>query len=219
MRRALAGFLGLFFLFSARASEITLPSPKTSDGLGINQIISARRSVRSYSPRALSLSELSQLLWSAQGITEQKTKKRSAPSAGAIYPLGLYVSVKKGGIEGLEEGIYLYLPETNTLKRLISGDFQNQLAQIAFGQIWMARAPVIFIFTAESAQMWARYRERAWLYIHLEAGMASENLMLQAVALGMGSCAVGAFWENRLSKLLKLSPSQKPLLMVPVGKK
>jgi len=219
MRRALAGFLGFFFLFSAGASEITLPSPKTSDGLGINQVISARRSVRSYSPRALSLSELSQLLWSAQGITEQKTKKRSAPSAGAIYPLGLYVSVKKGGIEGLEEGIYLYLPETNALKRLISGDFQNRLAQIAFSQIWMARAPVIFIFTAEPSRMISRYRERAWLYIHLEAGMASENLMLQAVALGMGSCAVGAFWENRLSKLLKLSPTQKPLLMVPVGKK
>ena len=219
MRRALAGFLGFFFLFSSWASEITLPSPKTSDGLGINQVISARRSVRSYSPRALSLSELSQLLWSAQGITEQKTKKRSAPSAGAIYPLGLYVSVKKGGIEGLEEGIYLYLPETNALKRLISGDFQNRLAQIAFSQIWMTQAPVIFIFTAEPSRMISRYRERAWLYIHLEAGMASENLMLQAVALGMGSCAVGAFWENRLSELLKLSPGKKPLLMVPVGKK
>ncbi len=219
MRRKLARILGFLLLISAGSGEISLPLPKTDNGMGINQVISSRRSVRRYSSQPLTLAELSQLLWSAQGITDPRGKKRSAPSAGAIYPLKLYVSVKPGGVKGISEGIYLYLPQEHKLKKLISGDHQASLAQIAFGQIWMAQAPIIFIFTAEPSRMISRYRERAWLYIHLEAGMASENLMLQAVALGMGSCAVGAFWENRLAKLLKLSPSQKSLLMVTVGRK
>lgn len=219
MRRYLTASWIFILAICLKAEIINLPLAQTTGGVGINQVITKRRSVRRFSSQSLTLNELSQLLWSAQGITDPYGKKRSAPSAGAIYPLKLYVVVKTNGVKGIDAGIYLYIPQNHSIRLIKKGDYMRKLAEISYGQFWIEKAPIAFIFCADPQRMMARYRERAWLYIHLEAGMAGENLMLCAVSLELGSCAVGAFWDNKLANLLQLPETQKPLLIIPVGKK
>jgi len=221
MRKVLIGLILFGLVMAGRIwSEegIKLPAPELKAGASINYAIQSRRSVRSYKESPLSLKDISQLLWSAQGITDPKTRFRSAPSAGAIYPLSVYVVVQKKGVDGLSPGIYLYVAEGHGLKQMRSGDFYPDLVNAALNQDWIKRSSVVFIFTGEPFAMSLKYKERAWQYIFMGAGMAAENLILQAVAMGLGSCPVGAFYDEKVAELIRLKGNEKPLLVVPVGK-
>jgi len=177
--------------------------------MALELCIAQRRSVRSFTDQALTWEQIGQLLWAAQGITELQRGLRAAPSAGALYPLELYVVTP--------EGIYHYLPAEHAVAPLAQGDRRAALGEACLGQLWVAQAPVSFVITAVYARTAAKYGERARRYADMEAGGAMENLLLQAVALGLGGVAVGAFRDPAVSEIMGIDATETPLLVVPVG--
>jgi SagB-type dehydrogenase family enzyme len=161
------------------------------------------------------LAEVSQLLWSAQGITAE-TGERAAPSAGATYPLETYLVV--GKVTGLQSGIYKYQVEDHSLACLSVGDRVEELAQTTFGQECVREGVVVVIFTAIYERTRKEYGPAADMFVHMEVGHAAENLCLQAVALNLGTVCVAAFKETETRKLLQLSEDEVVLYMVPVGR-
>jgi SagB-type dehydrogenase family enzyme len=194
---------------AAAGDSISLPPVPQKGDVSVEEAVWLRRSVRKFSPEPLSTDAVSRLLWSAQGITDARNGLRSAPSAGATYPLELYVATA--------EYLARYVPASHSLIVTAREDVRRALAAAAFGQDWVAEAPLVFVFTAVVARTARRYDERANLYVPIEVGCASENLMLEAAALGLGSTAVGAFSEKETSRALKLPKGWDPYLIVPVG--
>ncbi|MEN2998273.1 MAG: SagB/ThcOx family dehydrogenase [Brevinematia bacterium] len=197
---------------------ISLPAPRTIGKVSVEEAIKLRRSVRDYTKEALNLQEVSQLLWSAQGITDPITGFRSAPSAGATYPLEIYLIVGKEGVVGLEEGVYLYIPQGHKLKHLAKGDIRKELAISALGQAWVEKAPISIVITAIYERTTHRYGERGIRYVHMEVGHVGQNLHLQGVALGLGMVMVGAFYDEQVKKILQLPKEQHPLYIIPIGR-
>jgi SagB-type dehydrogenase family enzyme len=173
--------------------------------------------VRAFAPTPLSLGELSQLLWATYGVTEPQEGAKTAPSAGALYPLDIYLMVGKGGVEGSEAGVYHYLPARHARTSQVLGDRRKEVARALLDQQWMADAPIMVIITAEYQRTTGKYRERGIRYVHLEAGHAAENLFLQGVALGLGAGIAGAFYDNAVVEALELPAAHEPLLIVPIG--
>lgn len=192
-----------------RNEIISLPKPPETGAVSLEEAIWRRRSVRSYTAEAIPLEAVSALLWAAQGITDEKYGFRSAPSAGATYPLELYMATP--------EYVAHYMPAGHRLVVTKRSDVRGALAGAAGDQAWIAEAPAVFVFAADRARTAIVYGERAELYVHIEIGCASENLMLQAVALGLGSVAVGAFDEDEVAGILGLPDGWTPYLIVPVG--
>lgn len=186
---------------------IDLPKPART-GVRLEEALEKRRSVRQFAAKPLSVSELSQLLWAGQGRTRE-WGGRTAPSAGALYPLELYVAVK--------EGVFHYEPAGHRLVALAAGDFRGALAAAALGQGCVGTAPAVFVIAAVYERTAVKYRDRAQRYVHIEAGHAGQNIMLEAVALGLGSVPVGAFHDDQVRQVLKLPADQVPLLLIPVG--
>ena len=187
-----------------------LPEPRTKGNVSVEEAISNRRSVRSFSSIPLTDKMLSQLLWSAQGITDTRRRFRAAPSAGATYPLETYVVTA--------EGVFHYLPDKHALEEIRKGDVRKYLSKAALGQPWVQTAPVSVVFAAVPERTTRRYGQRGYMYIHMEAGHAAENLHLQAVALGLVSVPVGAFDDAEVSKVLGLPKGETPLYIIPVGR-
>jgi len=202
------------------AEVIELPEPRRSGTLSVEEAIQRRRSIRAYREEPLTLSHLSQLLWAAQGITDERRGYRAAPSAGALYPLELYVVVGEGGVEMeggfLEAGVYHYQPQNHALRFLLSGDLRRELASVALGQMFIADAPAVIVFTAIYERTTSRYGSRGRRYVHLEAGHAAQNVYLQAEALELGTVVVGAFQDGRVKELLELD-REEPLYLMPIG--
>lgn len=172
-------------------------------------MLAQRRSVREFSDQQLTLEELGQLLWAAQGITHP-AGYRTAPSAGALYPLEVYV------ITG--EGIYHYEPEGHLLFLHKRGDFRPSLHRAALQQSPVLRALAVFLIAAVYDRTEAKYgKERSPRYVHLEAGHAAENLLLQAVALDLGAVPIGAFIDDEVQEVLSLPEDHQPLYLIPVG--
>jgi SagB-type dehydrogenase family enzyme len=194
---------------------VTLPSAATSGGMSVEEAIQRRRSVRSYSSEEMSLSDLGQLVWAAQGITSDRGL-RSAPSAGATYPLELYVVA--GNVENLEAGLYRYHPKTHSLTLVNSEDIRDALSRAALGQQWVQDAPVNLVFSGVLQRTASRYGERALRYVHMEVGHAAENVFLQAVSLGMGSVMIGAFRDDEVKKLIGMEAGEEPYAIIPVGR-
>ncbi len=192
---------------------VKLPEPDYK-GITVEEAIKNRRSVRKYSSEPLTLNELSQILWAAQGITSGN--KRSAPSAGMTYPLEVYVVV--GNVEGLEPGIYHYDPPTHSIKMTVRGDRRFDLSNAALGQTWVGNAPVDLVFTAVYERTTSRYGERGRMYVHMEAGHAAQNVYLQAESLGLGTVVVGSFSEEGVRQVVGLE-EETPLYIIPVGHK
>ncbi len=190
-------------------NTVKLPKPNLKGTMSLEECIQNRRSKRSFSPQPLSLDQVSQLLWSAQGITDEKKGLRAAPSAGALYPLELYV-VK-------QDGLYHYKPEGHEMERLGTGDLRKPLSEAAHGQEPVSEAPVNIVICAVYERVTAKYGSRGILYTHIEAGHAAQNIHLEAVALGLGSVPVGAFQDDKAAGVLGLPKDHKPLYIIPVG--
>lgn len=203
-------------LMAQEQQVIDLPQPKQSGQYSLGQLLQQRRSLREYSPEPLSLANVSQLLWAAQGITDARGL-RTAPSAGALYPLELYVVA--GQITGLETGVYHYQIHNHRLVQHVAGDRRKELAQAAYMQSWLSEAPVIFVFCAEYKRTSKKYGTRAKRYVQMEVGHAAQNLFLQAGDLDLGSVVVGAFDDDAVAELLQLPSGFEPLVLMPVGKK
>lgn len=194
-----------------------LPKAKTEGTVAVEQAIDQRRTVRSYMPKMLTLDQLAQLLWSAQGITGNEGVKRTAPSAGALYPMDVYVVAGANCVARIEAGVYHYEPHGHMLSRLVKKDLRDGVARAALSQMWMARAPVNLVISAEYNRVGIKYGERGVRYAMIEAGHMGQNLFLQAEALGLKAGIVGAFHDMKLNKILNLPRAHEPLLIMPVG--
>jgi len=197
------------------ADTVTLPAPRRESAFAIERALSERRSVREFAESALSLADVSQILWAAQGVTGA-SGARTAPSAGALYPLEVYVVV--GNVRQLAAGVYWYEPRQHRLARHAPEDRRAALARAAHHQDWTAEGAAILAVTAVEARTTRKYGERGARYIHMEAGHAAQNALLQATALGLGATVVGAFDDAAVAKVLGLRKGEQPLYLVPIGK-
>lgn len=189
--------------------EITkLAKPNQTGSMPLEQAIAVRRSRRHFSPKSLTLEQIGQLVWAAQG-QETGGRYRTTPSAGATYPLELFIIT--------DEGVFRYLPAKHTLEKLIDQDFRAALASAAWGQDFIQAAPLTLVFAAQFSRTTGRYGQRGVRYVYMEAGHAAQNVHLQAEALGLGSVAVGAFDDDAVSTVLSLPDYLEPLYMVAVG--
>ncbi|MDR9500605.1 MAG: SagB/ThcOx family dehydrogenase [Desulfurivibrionaceae bacterium] len=193
---------------------ITLPDPDRQGQVSVEAALQGRLSCRRYGPGPLTLAHLSQLLWAAQGIT-RPGGRRSAPSAGGLYPLEIYVTA--GDVRELESALYHYRPRNHALELLLSGDCRGELAAAALGQESVAKAPLSLVLTAVFERSAVKYGSRARRYVHMEIGHVAQNIYLQATALGLGTVVVGAFVDDRVQALLHLQ-KEEPLAIMPVGR-
>jgi SagB-type dehydrogenase family enzyme len=200
-------------------ASISLPKPSSDGKVSVEKAIKQRRTIRDFRDRILSLAHLSQLLWATQGITDTTEGKRAAPSGGALYPLDIYIIIGENGVEKMDAGIYHYLPKEHSISLISKGDRRKEIASASLGQRWMAKAPVIFVITAEYRRITGKYGERGIRYALIETGHVGQNLFLQAEALGLGAGIVGAFNDLEVSKVAGLLPKHEPLLIMPVGYK
>ena len=173
---------------------IELPQPQWTGTVSVEQALQSRRSVRSFKRQPLTLDELSQLLWAAQGVAGARF--RTAPSAGALYPLEVYVAV--GNVAGLEAAVYRYSPTAHALSEVRKGDVRKSLSSAALRQKWVGAGAVAIVFSAVYERTTGKYGERGIRYVHMEAGHAAQNVYLQAEALGLGTVVVGAFMDLSL---------------------
>lgn len=195
---------------------IPLPSPAFSGNTSVEEAIFKRRSVREYSIESLTLEEVSQLLWAAQGVTEDVRGFRSIPSAGALYPLEIFLSVRR--VSGLRPGIYYYHIAEHALSLHVESDISKPLASAALDQDWVRDAAVNIIVCAIYERTTQRYGDFGYKYVHMEAGHLGENVHLEAVSLALGTVMVGAFYEEPVKNLLEVTEDVIPLYIIPVGK-
>ncbi len=196
--------------------RIKLPEPCNTSNTSVETALSQRRSIRAYSGDNLTIEEVSQLLWSAQGITSP-WGGRTAPSAGALYPLEVYLVV--GDVEGVDKGVYRYRSEEHELEKVTEGDIRAELADAALGQECVRDAAIDIVFTAVYERTTRKYGERGVRYAHMEAGHAAQNVYLQAVALDLGTVVIGAFNDSKVKKVVNLGERENPLYIMPVGRK
>ena len=195
---------------------VKLPPPRLKSSTSIEAVLQKRRSVRDYTNVQLSLSEISQLLWSAQGITNQEGY-RTAPSAGALFPLEIYLLVNN--VENLQTGVYKFNPINHELKLWFEGNIKTELCNSALGQDSITQSAASIIITAVFERVTSKYGKRGITYVHMEAGHAAQNVHLQAEALNIGTVIIGAFDDEKVKKILCLPQDEQPLCIMPVGKK
>lgn len=203
---------------------IQLPQPKFYSDISIEEALLKRRSVRRFTQEPLTLEEISQLFWAAQGITLRPDNKkgRTAPSAGATYPLEIYLAVResngKAGVVGLKPGVYRFLIKEFELKRVLEDDIHLKLSAAALGQEWIAQAPINIIIGAVYERTTAKYGERGVKYVHMEVGHVGQNISLQAISLNLGTVVVGAFKSEEVKKVVNMAENVVPLYIMPVGR-
>jgi len=195
---------------------IPLPPPRLDSDYSLERALRERRTVRTFGKAPLTLAEVAQLLWAAQGVTSTQGL-RTAPSAGALYPLEVYLLASH--VNGLAAGVYQYTHEQHGLKRHLSGDRRSELAAAALGQSWIQQAAAVIVLTAVEARATWKYRERGIRYLYMEAGHAAQNVLLQAVAFGLSAAVVGAFDDRRVEQVLHLPKQERVLYLTPVGRR
>jgi len=212
------------------ADIVPLPAPQQDGRVAVEKAISLRRSVREYAEAGLSLAEISQVLWAAQGFTQERKDPprmwnpkydwqgglRTAPSAGALYPMEVYVLA--GRVEGLDKGVYKYIPKTHSLKRTMSGDMRSALSEVALKQAAIEKSAAVLVLAGVYERTSNKYGDRAERYVHIETGSIAENISLQCVALGLGTVLMGAFQDDGVKKVLGLPEDERPLLIMPLGR-
>ena len=200
-------FLLCTLMLTGSDAIINLPEPEFTN-MSIEQCIQQRRSIRSFQDKTLSLQEISNLLWTAQGITDNERGYRATPSAGATYPLILYYATK--------HGLFRYIPKSHGVKQTMQKDVRKDIAEAALNQMFIADAGMVIVITAIFKNTTWRYKERGVRYVHIEVGHCAQNIHLEAVALGLGSVSIGAYHDDELKELLELD-QEEPLYIIPVG--
>lgn len=195
--------------------SIALPPSEHEGEMSVEQALLERRSVREYAPGPLTMSEISQLLWSAQGITHPNGL-RTAPSAGGLYPLEIYLAA--GEVVDLEAGIYRYKPQGHELLSVREGDHRRELSRAALGQSALLEAPAVIVIAGVYERTTVKYGSRGVQYVHIEVGCAAENIHLQAVSLGLGTVFIGAFHDDGVKEVLRLGADEQPFALMPVGR-
>ncbi len=194
---------------------IKLPKPAYDGKISVEAALKARKSIRSYSAEPLLLDDVSQLLWAVQGIS-RKNRMRTAPSAGALYPLEVYLVA--GHVQGLQAGIYRYLPHGHELELVESGDRRRELAISALHQNCIEKGAIDLVLAGVYERTSVKYGSRAKRYVHMEIGHAAQNIYLQAVGLDLGTVVVGAFDDEKVQRTLSMEKNELPLCIMPVGK-
>jgi SagB-type dehydrogenase family enzyme len=194
---------------------IKLKEPYYESKFSLETALLKRRSVRDFKKYDMKLHELGQFLWAAQGISEQGKKYRTAPSAGALYPLEVYAL--NGDVTDLDKGLYKYRPEGHEIVQYSNQDVRNELSQAALYQAWMKNASVVLIIAADFARTTKWYGERGKNYVLIEVGHVAQNIHLQAVSFNLGTVVVGAFEDDRVIGSLDLPENQEAICIMPVG--
>lgn len=187
---------------------IKLPQPMLEGGMPLVEAIERRESIRDLIAEPLTLAEVSQILWSAQGIT-RSMRGRTAPSAGALYPLEIYLAQCNG--------LFHYVPEDHQLTQITDRNLLKDIAHAALGQGVIQRAAVVVIITAVYERIERKYGSRGRRYVFMEAGHTAQNVLLQVVSLGLGAVPVGAFYDDRMKEMLDLPEDHDPVYLIPVG--
>ena len=201
---------------SRQGSEtIKLSEPRYVSNTSVEEALSRRRSIRSYEDGPLTLRDLSQLLWAAQGVTDPRGF-RTAPSAGALYPLEVYVAA--GNVTNLPNGIYKYKPYEHQLVRIAEGDKRIELSRAALGQSSIREGAAVIVFSAVYERTTVKYGKRGIRYVHIEVGHAAQNVYLQAVSSNLGTVIVGAFYDDEVKKIMGMRENEEPLCLMPAGK-
>ena len=196
--------------------RINLPRADSVGEMSVEEALKKRRSVREYRRGGLPLDDVAQLLWAGQGITQQELL-RTAPSAGALYPLEIYLVA--GQVDDLQPGVYHYRPRRHQLIQVADGDKRRALATAALDQEWVRRAPAVIVITGIYDRSAVKYGQRAPRYTHIEVGNVAQNVYLQATARGLGTVFVGAFHAAEVQEALELPDDHEPLGLMPVGRK
>jgi len=205
------------------ADAIYLPEPQIDGAMSVEAALYHRRSHRQFQDKAISMENLSQILWAAYGITLPNDDYpflrggfRTAPSAGGLFPLDIYVAI--GKVTGIKPGVYKYFSKEHALMKVIDEDIRTNLCAAAFGQKMVEEAPVSIIYTAVFDRTTKKYGQRGReRYVCMDLGHSAENVYLQAETLGLGTCAIGAFSDEDVTEILKLPKEEEPLYMMPIG--
>lgn len=195
--------------------KIKLPEPRLDGPVSLEQCLYNRRCQRRFSAAPLTLQEISQLAWAAQGITSPDGY-RTCPSAGALYPLELLIIA--GNVLELAAGVFRYAPQGHELITMAQGDLRPGLADAGLRQYSIRDAAASYLLTAVPGRTTEKYGRRGIQYIHMEAGHAAQNVCLQATALGLGAVMIGAFHDDRVRGVINLDPNEEPLYILPVGR-
>ena len=206
----------MFFKHAKAQEKFDLPEFSTDGDISLEKALKQRKSTRSFTSDPLTLEEAGQLLWAAQGINRPDRGYRTAPSAGALYPLEVFLAA--GKVEGLEPGLYRYLPKNHQLARVKTGDPRRDLYNQALRQSSVLYAPAVVVIAGIYERTTGRYGQRGRQYVHMEVGHAGQNIHLQAEALGLGTVVIGAFDDSGVQQVLGLSDNEIPMYLMPVGK-
>jgi len=206
----------VFFLapacFPAQPASVSLPSPRKAGSMSLEAALTARRSIRAYTRQSLTIAEVGQLLWAAQGVTSPDGK-RTAPSAMHKYPLEIGVVIQN--VDGLPCGAYRYVPATHSLELLVAAKAGAALLAASTSQSQVNSAPAVFVITAVYERMGSGARNKTWT--DYEAGLASENLLLEAVALRLGAVVTGGIEPAAVKEAVKLTGGEQVIVIIPVG--
>lgn len=194
---------------AAKLETVQLPAPRLTGPVALEQAISKRRSIREFIKKPLDYAQLGQLAWAGQGITQKQKGLRTAPSAGATYPVTLYFAT--------QDGLFVYQPQGHRLQQLQNTDLRARLAGAAFNQKAVADAGCDIILTGSTRKMRTKFANKSRTYMLLEAGHIAQNIQLQAVALGLGSVTIGSFDARSILKLLRRGTDYEPIYIIPVG--
>ena len=198
------------------SKTIQLPNVLQEATMGFAEVLRRRKSIRAFSNQPLSLDDLGFLLWASTGIqrVEQGYEFRTAPSAGALYPIETYIAANN--IEDVDSGIYHYNIKNHLLEEIKTGNFGDALAHAALGQQICATASAVFIWTAIFERSKWKYNQRAYRYIYLDAGHIAENLALAAASINCGSCQVGAFFDDEINSIVDIDGAEESTILLSV---
>jgi SagB-type dehydrogenase family enzyme len=196
--------------------KVKIPLPENIETLSFDKTVKTRKSVRQFSDKALTLDQLGYLLWTSTGIqrVENGYDFRNVPSAGALYPIETYLFARN--IENIDSGLYHYNIKSHLLEELKIGDFSFHLAQACLGQKMLTSAQVAFVWSAIFERSKWKYKQRAYRYVYLDCGHIAQNLALCSCALGLGSCQIGAFYDDELNALIELDGKNESVIYLSI---
>ncbi len=198
------------------STKIVLPFPKSIETMSLYEALKKRRSIRTFSQKPMTTEQLSYLLWASTGIQRKENgyEFRTAPSAGALYPIETYLIANN--VRGLEKALYHYSIKSHQLEELKSGDFSRSIARAALDQKMFLGAAIIFVWTAIFYRSKWKYRQRAYRYVYLDAGHIAQNLALSATSIGLGSCQVGAFYDDEVNEIVGVDGEEESAIYLSV---